>query len=715
MHGQLIVADTHALRVVRALLSFAVALSLLLLASLSFWSVGPARGDELIYACGLQDAGGQDNSFLPLSNTSAIESSNDCGRIGDDFLLANDSVNKVAPGGSTGWFAESPPGLAIAGATVPTMALQGTVGTGYEADFFWTGSTQRVDDAWTSYHVGGLFSNVFGWELKCAASGTPCPADGASFAVYDIQLDVRETVNPTIVALGGNNLWYRGTREYVRGAWPSAFSATAPSGIASMGASENDEPVQLPVPPGCPAPNRTVWQQCPGTQTWSPTVALSGNGPQPLVLSATSAAGNTSPYSETIDVDSQAPAVSLSGPSTASSTSGTQYVTASATTGPSGLGAIDCSVDGGASQSYTVSPASVPVSGLGMHTVTCTASNRSYDANGQVATSAPASWSLDVQEPSVTAASFSTMKGLKCGKVIVRHKVKVRRHGRVIRVKTIKKRVIKCHPKVVMRKICRKRHCRRQRVAEIPHVVQVSEKRVGYGKRATVSGWLGTASGVALAGEPVAVMTAPYNGDDHFTQAATALTTANGTWSATLPAGESRLVVAQYGGSSTVAPATSAELLLVVRASIGLVGITPRRVAWGGTIHIHGRLSGGWLPPAGELVRLRIGYGNAATTYGVRTHVTGSGRFSTSYTFGAGVASVYRRYWFGLATLPVGDYPYAPARSRWLSVLVGGHPHYAKHHRRAHHKRHHAARHHPGHHKPAKRHRSTRHKKARRQ
>jgi hypothetical protein len=694
------------------LLSCVMAVSLVSLAPGSLGVVGSAQADEMVYACGVQDAAGANNVFAPYSQTNSITVANACGQ--SDQTLRTLDIGTVAPGQSGGWIATAPAGLEIAGANVPGMYLYRTIGTGYIAGFWWSGGGQRVDDAWPSYSVTGLSSNVFGFSIECSASGTTCPWDQAEFDIYDVQLDVRETVNPTLVALGGNNLWYRGTREYVRGAWPLAFSAAAPSGIASMGASENGEPVQLPVPPGCPAPNRTVWQQCPGTQTWSPTVTLSGSGAQPLVLSATSAAGNTSPYSETIEVDSQSPTIALSGPTSASSTAGTQYVTATATVGPSGLGSIDCSVDGGPSASYPSSPASVPVSGLGMHTVTCTASNRSYDASGQVAVSAPVSWSLDVQEPSVTAASFSTMRGLKCGKVIVRRKVKVRRHGKVIRVRTITKRVVKCHPKMIMRRICRRRRCRRQRVAEIPHVVQVSEKRVGYGKRATVSGWLGTASGVALAGEPVAIMTAPYNGDDHFTQAATAITTANGTWSATLPAGESRLVVAQYGGSSTVAPASSAELLLVVRASIRLLGITPRRVAWGGTIHIHGRLSGGWLPPAGELVRLRIGYGNAATTYGVRTHVTGSGRFTTSYTFGAGVPSVYRRYWFDLATLPVGDYPYTPARSRWLSVLVGGHPHYATHRRDSHHKRHHAERHHTQHHKSTKRHRARRHKRARR-
>ena len=35
---------------------------------------------------------------------------------------------------------------------------------------------------------------------------------------------------------------------------------------------------------------------------------------------------------------------------------------------------------------------------------------------------------------------------------------------------------------------------------------------------------------------------------------------------------------------------------------------------------------------------------------------------------------MHRAFWFELATLPMGDYPYAPADSNRRSVRVGGHP-----------------------------------------
>ena len=109
-------------------------------------------------------------------------------------------------------------------------------------------------------------------------------------------------------------------------------------------------------------------------------------------------------------------------------------------------------------------------------------------------------------------------------------------------------------------------------------------------------------------------------------------------------------------------------------AKVKLISISPPRVAWGGTVRIVGQLLGGYLPPGGALVRLRIGFGSAYTTYGVQEHVTRNGRFSTTYTFGVGDPGIHRKYRFQIASLPMGDYPWAPANSGTRPVLVGGHP-----------------------------------------
>jgi hypothetical protein len=168
-----------------------------------------------------------------------------------------------------------------------------------------------------------------------------------------------------------------------------------------------------------------------------------------------------------------------------------------------------------------------------------------------------------------------------------------------------------------------------------------------------------------------------------------ATTASNGGWSAQIPAGPSRLIEADYGGAANVEPSLSGQVTETVPAKVKLVRVVPRRVAWGKTVRITGQLVGGYLPSVGALVRLRIGLGSARTTYGVQEHVTGNGRFSTTYTFGAGDPRVHRSYWFQLATLPMGNYPFAPSHSARRFVRVGGHPPIRRAHHRGHHRRHH--------------------------
>jgi hypothetical protein len=180
-------------------------------------------------------------------------------------------------------------------------------------------------------------------------------------------------------------------------------------------------------------------------------------------------------------------------------------------------------------------------------------------------------------------------------------------------------------------------------------------------------------NGIAVGGQTVTVLTAPDNETGQFTPAVTTTTATNGSWTATLPAGPSRLVEASYAGTANAyEPSASGHVHLIVPARVRLLRVMPHRLGWGGTVRITGRLEGGYLPPGGALVRLRIGEGSNKTTYGVKTHVTGSGRFTTSYTFGAGQPGFKVRFWFQVASLPMGNYPYAPAASARRYVLVGG-------------------------------------------
>jgi hypothetical protein len=206
-----------------------------------------------------------------------------------------------------------------------------------------------------------------------------------------------------------------------------------------------------------------------------------------------------------------------------------------------------------------------------------------------------------------------------------------------------------------------------------PGVRLTSTLRVPYGHDVTIHGLYTTSQGVPLGSQPVRILAAADNQSNAFAQLATATTASDGSWSATIPPGPSRIIRAVTDGTATILP-SSGQVTTVVPAMIKLVRVWPRRVAWGGTVHLVGQLFGGYLPKGGALVRLRIGYGSTFNTYGVEEHVSGTGRFSTVASFGPGDPTVFRTYWFQIASLPMGNYPFAPAASQRVPVTVGGHP-----------------------------------------
>jgi hypothetical protein len=202
----------------------------------------------------------------------------------------------------------------------------------------------------------------------------------------------------------------------------------------------------------------------------------------------------------------------------------------------------------------------------------------------------------------------------------------VKRHGKTVTVKRIKF----------------------ERVVVLPHTVGYSVRRVRYGHSTSISGWLGTYDGTALAGQPVWVMTAPDNGQGRFALARAVTTAADGSWSTVLPPGPSRLVEAVYPGAPTTEPSTSGQVRIVVPAVVRL-HIKPRAVPWGGTIQIYGRVLGGYIPGnRQQLLRLRIGAEGIFSTVGI-PDIGPRGRFHTTWRFHPGVGVV--TYWFSVSTL----------------------------------------------------------------
>jgi hypothetical protein len=655
------------------------------------WS-SSARADEYVQACGSSFA----NDVFASTTVSGITATAQCPTAaynGAGFGLFN--AGSTSKGQAGRWQANTPPGLEIVGATAAQISSTGINDNGdYGGGFYWSGGGLQTNNQ-TDLNPFAVMtfaapSGYFGMQLVCgkATCGQP-----AQLAVGALSLDVRETTAPTLSAPTG--LW--AASGWVRGSWPLTVSADSPSGVCLIAATFAGQGI----PGSTSAATPPTWHQCsapPLSQTIN--TANYDDGGDDLHLAAYDAAGLTTPVDKTVDVDNQGPTIQLSGPADAPSTAGTQYVTATATAGPAGIAGISCTIDNGPAQWYPAATTQIPVAGIGEHSVQCQSENNAVDATGQHGMSFPATFTVKIGTPTVASVAFSRLVDkLSCHRTIERVRiparwVKVRLHGKLVRVHdpahTERVTITHCHVRTVRRHITVtvtvRRHGRLTRVKRRktvrvllhPHRVEKTTLRVAHGRAAFVHGWLGTTTGVALADQIVEVLTAADNGRNDYRVATVVKTAANGAWTARLPAGPSRLITANYAGGPTTENALAAPAHLVVPADVELLSVSPRRIPWGGTVRLVGRLNGGYLPRGGALLRLRIGEGSAVTTYGVREHVSGDGRFSTTYTFGAGEPSAFRSFWFQVASLPMGDYPYAPANSRRASVVVGGHPRHGR-------------------------------------
>jgi hypothetical protein len=567
---------------------------------------------------------------------------------------------------------------------------------GYTARFFWEGATQRIYS--TGKRSGGLSygtgidrtirpSRRFGFQVRCAYLSRCFNPPGHLLEVKGIKFEAVDKARPRLLPIGAGNLWYQSLR-WVRGTWPASFTASASDGICGMEAIVGGKSLPGPVDS---RPNHHSWTQCPDPQTMNLSLDTTRylNGPLSLALAARDAASpaNVSVRSETLHVDNQPVTLKLSGPRDAASTAGTQYVSATATAGPSGVAGIDCSLDGARFSTYPGASARVGVHGIGQHQLVCFAANHSIDSSGVPGVSLPEVWHLSIRQPTVFAIGFPRIVNrLRCRRV--REYVEVPGRSRVIHRhhKVVRERrpshikqvwVRRCHHRTVTRRITtwatvtrdgkkkRVRRTKRIRVVLFPHLVTRSSQRVRHGHGTTVGGWLGTTSGTALAGVTVVVKTAPANGLGHFHRVAVVKTGSDGTWRAHLSRGPSRLVEAIYNGGSLTEPSNSAQAKLTVPAKVRL-NVRPRRTHWGETIQIWGRVLGGYIPQ-GKLLRLRIGVHSVKGTIGI-PNVQPNGRFRTTFTFARGHGRV--RYWFSVSTLREAAYPFAPASSRRVYVRV---------------------------------------------
>ena len=511
---------------------------------------------------------------------------------------AGGAGGSMPAGARIGIQTDAPPGVAITSAVVSPYEIYNlNNNTGWGGGSYYAGGGSQWRSGDPSESDSGFSSSYWGFQMVCGWSS--CSNFGGIF-LNSIQLIATEDQGPGLTAVGSDNLWYQSSHWVWNppgDPWSLALSGSDPSGVCQMWAVLNGVQVNSPAQ----TPDTAVWQQCPDW-TWPASVDTTdyvpSSGPLALTLGGTNAAGVASAPSETLHVDNQPVQLSVSGPSTASTTDGTQYVTATGSGGPSGM-AIGCSVDGGSERWQNGSTEQMAVAGAGDHVVSCQGHNGAVDPQGQYAYSATRSWSLDIGQPTVSAIGFAKIAdALKCARV------RRPNHGAGAlghRAPTPQARKRSASPRIprrsrssaAARASCgaERRYWQRcvgtassSRSSErsafelplIPHTVIKTKTQVAYGRGTTVSGWLGTASGIALGGVPVQILTAPNNGQGAFTPATATTTAANGSWSVQLGPGPSRLVEAIYGGSTGLLPMTSAPVELNVPARIS-VSATPAK------------------------------------------------------------------------------------------------------------------------------------------
>ncbi len=506
-----------------------------------------------------------------------------------------------------------------------------------------------------------------------------CNTNTAWFDVFDLQLEALEYQTPRITAgpfSGESNLWYH-AGEWIRGVFPIDMEADDPSGVCDMRVWWNGQVVQ---DTGERTPDGGYWDQCdpnhsPGSAQYffgSATINTADVAPQSatgvqLALQAHNASINPSTGGpdltsdvEYLNVDNTPVNLTMTGPTNAPLGAGTQYVTATATAGPSGVGAIECSTDGShytprliSSRNTTSATAEIPVSGVGSHQVSCYAQNRSVDAGGSPAASPLQSWSIKIGEPVAGGISFSNFRR-HCRRVVkvvttTGHWVTVRRGHRSVRVyrpgRRRRKWVTRCAA-----------HGSVRQVAHVAH-----------GRSVTVNGWFATTDGTPLSHVPVTIMTLPDGGSYSWTAAKTVTTAADGGWSVTLPAGPSRLVKAVYAGGPTTEAAVSASARLLVPASSTLTLV--HRViyigAFGVQAQFEGRLLGGFVPARGATLAVEAldrGIWRAIAT----VTTDGQGRWQAHYKVTGGPG----RYVIRVHVPRQGGYPWESSYSGHATLII---------------------------------------------
>lgn len=630
------------------------------------------------------------------STGSKLSSANRCAQGGSLQLLAEGPTLR---GKNAQWNLTTSSQIALRAVYVPSNAVLVNPSAhpdGYLVRFLWDGGSHTISDTGEKCCGGmdygtGISTSFVGpkhWlVIQLACTKAKCSGVfGQALDVKGIELTATDTSPPTITPDETTPNIAKANGRWIRGIWDASFTAGAQDGVCQARVLLNGVIIARGQ---SYTPHTGSWTQCgggAGTLNGSGTNRVTAsvdttryaNGPLTVQYVASDAAqpANVAAPRYHFDVDNAPVALGLAGPTSALTTDGPQAVVATAEAGPSGVDGIYCSVDGSPNQWHAGASEVIRVAHLGLNHIACFAENNAIDPQGARARSPLETWTVDIREPSVSLVSLvHVADALHCVRRHVRvhipaHWTTERYHGRRIRVRvpaqTRRVKVVRCHPRVKRIRVWRNGRPVTERVLELPHRVASHHEQVSFGSPARISGWLGISSGNALGGQMIEVMTAPADGSPTFTLATEVRTRSNGTWTARLPAGPSRLIKAVYPGTSQIAPAASDSSSIAVPAS-PVLHVQPRRTHWGSAIRIFGRLRGGYIPASGELVVLRIGWHGGVAEIG-HVYTDLAGHFAATYTFLRGSGSEHYRIW--AQTVRESDYPFQPAASRKILIRV---------------------------------------------
>jgi hypothetical protein len=380
----------------------------LALTSFTLAASGARAGTYLVNSCSAFGNGG--SAFGSVASGSNWSPGNLCGS-GRSFEI--NQLNPVVNGSDAGWITYSPSSaLQIVHAYTPPNSVLVDCqlnADGFSAGYGWSGGSLSIPGLGCTPGNLGFGreinqdigpSNYFGWVVVCTQSSCNSGAAPKILGVSGIQLTVAESASPSITRLGSNNVLNYGGR-WIRGdGWPAGFSATDPSGVCGTDLLLNGQFTQLDN--ASSSPDSSQFVQCPTPFTPAGATLNTthfGNGAMGLEYAANDAASNVGTDSQTVYIDNSPVSLSLATPGDQDPNTWVNHavtVTASASAGPSGIGAIDCHTNNGSTYAYPAG--GIGLNGTGVYAVTCTAANNAVDPSGNRASSGPQSVTVHIDE-----------------------------------------------------------------------------------------------------------------------------------------------------------------------------------------------------------------------------------------------------------------------------------------------------------------------------